>query len=629
MCGITGLVDWTGQLNSQPAVLAAMTATMSCRGPDDSGLWSSTYVALGHRRLAIIDIEGGRQPMAASDLSPDVVLVYSGEVYNFVELRAELQARGHCFHTRSDTEVVLRSYLEWGPGCVSKFIGMFAFALWDERATELLLARDRLGIKPLYYQQHASGLVFGSEPKALLASTAIEPELDDDGLRDLFGFWPFTPPGSAIYRGMRELLPGHILRAGPGYMRLERYWQLEIREHNDDLSTTATTVRDLLDEAVAGQLTADVPMCALLSGGLDSSALTALAAKRLARRQETLTTFSMDPGSASYFQPTFDQPSPDARFARLMAEHAGTLHSEIEVMTSDLLSSYPAVVRARDLPTMGDMDASLYLLFAALREHCTVALSGESADEIFGGYAWFALEAHRASGTFPWMPAGGRVNSLLAPDLRERLQLADYVRDRYSDALRQIPVLAGEDPVDRRMREVYHLHLTHFLAAMLDRKDRMSMAVGLEVRVPFCDHRLVEYVWNVPWQLKEAGGMEKGLLRRAVADLLPGEIARRQKSGYPAMQDPAYAKEVRRRLRESLGDPGSRVAPLLDASRVRWLTDQEEVAPELQTMANTAISFFLSVETWLRTYRVVIRLCVEFDFDAPAAYCQRIANSGH
>jgi asparagine synthase (glutamine-hydrolysing) len=349
-------------------------------------------------------------------------------------------------------------------------------------------------------------------------------------------------------------------------------------------------------------------MCALLSGGLDSSALTALAARRLARTQEKLSTFSMDPGSAAYFQPTFDQPSRDAQFARLMASHSGTLHAEVEVKTADLLSSEPAIVRARDLPTMGDMDTSLYLLFAALREHCTVALSGESADEIFGGYPWFALEAHRPSGTFPWMPAGGRVNSLLAPEVRERLRLEDYVRDRYSDALHQIPVLAGEDPVDRRMREVYHLHLTHCLAAMLDRKDRMSMAVGLEVRVPFCDHRLVEYVWNVPWQLKQTGGMEKGLLRRAVADLLPEEIAGRQKSGFPSMQDPAYARAVRHRLRDSVGDPGSPLAPLLDASRVRWLTDQEEVPPALQAMANTAISFLLSVETWLRTYRVAIRL---------------------
>ena len=618
MCGIAGVVDWTGRLTDEQAILSAMTATKRCRGPDDSGLWSSRHAALGHRRLAVIDIEGGAQPMIASKTCmapgegfqdqepPPVVLVYSGEVYNFGQLRTELRAYGHSFRTRSDTEVVLRSYLEWGSGCVTRFNGMFAFAIWDAGSEALLLARDRLGIKPLYYQLHPSGLVFGSEPKALLASGVAKAEVNADGLRDLFGLWPFKPPGSAIYRGMRELLPGHILRVRREGVRLERYWRLEIRPHTDDLDTTAATVRDLLDEAVAGQLAADVPLCALLSGGLDSSAVTALAVRRMGHPQGKLTTFAVDlDGSGTSFQPTVDQPSRDAPFARLMAGHVGTMHTEIAVDTPDLLTAEVTAVRARDLPTMGDLDSSLHLLFAALREHTTVALSGESADEIFGGYPWFALEAHRPSDTFPWLRAGRSVGPFLAPDLRERLRLQDYVRDRYADAVHEIPVLAGEDPVDRRVRQVCHLHLTHFLGALLDRKDRMSMAVGLEVRVPYCDHRLVQYVWNVPWRIKRAGGMEKGLLRCAVADLLPGEIRTRTKSRFPSVHDPAYAGAIRRRLRESLADPTSPLAPLLHTANVRCLTEQEFPAP-MRPMANTAIAFLLSVGTWLREYKITI-----------------------
>jgi asparagine synthase (glutamine-hydrolysing) len=616
MCGIAGWVDYSRDLTLERDTLQRMTKTMARRGPDDEGEWLAPHAALGHRRLAIIDLEGGRQPMIANENgAAAAVLIYTGEVYNFRELRAELEGCGHAFATHSDTEVVLRAYLEWGESFPERLNGMYAFALWDVRAQELLLVRDRLGIKPLYYQPTAAGVLFGSEPKAILANPEAPPVVDEEGLRELFAF--VKRPGHAVYRGMREVRPGHVLRVRREGITERRYWALEARPHTDDLPTTIRTVRELLEDIVARQLISDVPLCTLLSGGLDSSVVTALAQKALkAQGAGPVRSFSVDfVGQTTRWKPDEMRSTPDAPYVAEVAAHVGSEHVDIVLSAAELANPEvrTTVLQARDIPYgLGDLDGSLYLLFRAIREHSTVALSGESADEVFGGYLWFHDPAAVAADTFPWIAmrakwAGAFSNpTLLDRALQDRLDLPSYVAECYREAIAEVPRLPGESGHEQRMREICYLHLTRFLPLLLDRKDRMSMAVGLEVRVPFCDHRLVQYVFNTPWSMKTFDGYEKSLLRAAALDLLPRSVLERRKSPYPSTQDPAYDQALRDQLARLVAAGTSPALPLLDVDRARDLAAGESGSSDPTSRA--AIEQALMLDAWLSRYPVKLEL---------------------
>lgn len=608
MCGIVGWLDFSRDLTGERAVIEAMTETMRNRGPDGSGTWTGPHAALGQRRLAVIDIEGGQQPLVAEvgPLRQPVVLVHSGEIYNFRELRERLAGLGHRFTSRCDTEVVLRAYLEWGAACVDHLDGMFAFALWDGPRGELLLARDRLGIKPLYYAPLPDGVLFASEPKGVIANPLFRPVVDEQSLPILFN--PrLALPGETPLHGLNEVKPGHVVRVDRSGCHEYPYWRLASREHADDLPTTVDTVRGLLEEAVAQHMVADVPRAVLLSGGLDSSAMAALAARGLDRAGDgTLDTFSVQfTGDEQNFVPTALRPELDTPYAELAAKHIGTNHTGVVLDPSEVAGVGTLPLRARDLPTLGQFDASTYLLFAAIREHCTVALSGEAADEVFGGYPWFHNPAVVQRDTFPWLGDAPRLARCLAPDVRARIKPGENERDRYATLLAQVPRLPGETGLEARMREVLFLSLQGPLAYLLDCADRMSMAVGLEVRVPFCDRRLIEYVWNVPWAMKSADGREKSLLRMAMADLLPQEILTRPKSGYPAMRDPGHDAEVRRAARALPADRTSPLHGLLDAERVDALLDGSDSS---MTHVNTShlVLPLVEVDTWMREYRLSV-----------------------
>ena len=611
MCGITGWVSYRRDLTGERPALDAMVATMECRGPDASGVWADRHAALGHRRLSVIDLDGGAQPMRADTPDGPVVITYSGEAYNFPELRGELRSRGHAFRTESDTEVVLHGYLEWGDAVAERLNGMYAFAVWDARTEELVLVRDRMGIKPFYVFPTADGVLFGSEPKAILANPLAEPVVDLDGLREMFTF--VKNPGHAVWHGMREVEPGTVVTVHRGGVRERRYWDLAAREHTDDVPTTVATVRALLDDIVRRQLVADVPRCVLLSGGLDSSGITALAGRQLGVHGETVRSFAVDfTGQAENFVPDDLRATPDAPYVHDVARHVGTDHRDI-VLDPGMLAD-PEIrrrtVAARDLPLgLGDMDNSLYLLFQAIRGHSTVALSGESADEVFGGYKWFHDPAAVRAPTFPWLAA--RPGSLhdgpgvLTDELAAALDLPGYAADSYATALAAVPHLDGQAGTERRMREICHLHLTRFVRALLDRKDRMSMAVGLEVRVPFCDHRLVEYVYNTPWAMKTFDGREKSLLRAATADVLPRSVVERVKSPYPSTQDSRYVAALQDQVRALLGSPHA-VFDLVDHGRVAAMTRAE---PERITPAERAgLERALDLATWLDQRHPVLKL---------------------
>jgi len=617
MCGIAGWVDFEHETGAERAVLERMTETMACRGPDAEGLWLDDHVGLGHRRLAIIDLAGGRQPMSAEVPSgadgarAAVVLTYSGEVYNFKELRAELAARGQRFSTDSDTEVVLRAYVEWGAGFVERLNGMYAFALWDGRRQALLLVRDRMGIKPLYYHPTPGGLLFGSEPKAIFAHPEAAAVVDREGFCELVAF--VKTPGKTVYRGLREVRPGEVVEVTPEGTTTRRYWQLEARDHTDDVDTTVGNVRDLLEDIVARQLISDVPLCTLLSGGLDSSAVTALAARALAGKGAgPVRSFAVDfVGYAEHFRPDPVRDTPDRPFVHELAAHVGADHRDIMLATADLMDPdvRRAVLRAADMPNnWGDGYTSLYLLFRAIRGHSTVALSGESADEVFGGYRWFHDPESVNAGTFPWLTGPHRSDghTLLRPDLLRRLDVDGYRHDAYRAALAEVPHLDGVSPRERRMREVCYLHLTRFVQVLLDRKDRMSMASGLEVRVPFCDHRLVQYVFNTPWAMKTFDGREKSLLRAATVDVLPASIAQRRKSPYPATQDPTYEEALHEEVAKLLANDAP-VMSLLDREATRTAVNRPVDAVSTDA-SRRQLEFALGLAGWLDADDVALDL---------------------
>ncbi|MFF4688011.1 asparagine synthase (glutamine-hydrolyzing) [Streptomyces sp. NPDC001307] len=606
MCGITGWVSFDRDLTAEATTLHAMTETMACRGPDDRGTWAEGPAALGHRRLAIIDLPGGRQPMSVATPEGTVAMVYSGEAYNFTELRRELEGRGHRFTTDSDTEVVLHGYLEWGDAVAERLNGMYAFAVWDGRHDKLVMIRDRMGIKPFYYHPTSDGVLFGSEPKAILANPLARRRVTLDGLRELFVM--VKTPGHAIWDGMHEVQPGTIVTVDRTGLSTRVYWQLKTRPHTDDRDTTIATVRSLLDDIVRRQLVADVPRCTLLSGGLDSSAMTAIAARQLARQGEKVRSFAVDfVGQADNFVADELRGTPDTPFVHDVARLADTDHQDIVLDAQSLAD--PAVreqvIRARDLPAgFGDMDTSLLLLFRAIREKSTVALSGESADEVFGGYLQFFDEEARRADTFPWLTTMGRHfgddADVLRADLTKSLDLESYVADGYRAAVAGIERLDGESDFEYRMRRMSHLHLTRFVRALLDRKDRMSMAVGLEVRVPFCDHRLVEYVYNAPWALKSFDGREKSLLREAAADVLPRSVYERVKSPYPSTQDPRYARALQEQAKELLSRPSHQVFELVDRDRLRRAAERE--APVSTQAARRGLERALDLARWLEVY---------------------------
>ncbi|MEU1885882.1 asparagine synthase (glutamine-hydrolyzing) [Micromonospora rifamycinica] len=604
MCGIVGWVDFTRDLGEDVELIREMTGTMRRRGPDDHGVWVDRHVALGHRRLAIIDLVGGRQPMVAPDAA--TVLSYSGEVYNFRELRAELQGRGHVFVERSDTEVVLHAYREWGPACAERLVGMFAFAVWDAPKRKLVLVRDRLGIKPLFYAPLPHGVLFASEPKAIFANPAFRPVVDEALLPVLLNR-RLALPGQTPLRGLHEVKPGHVVTVDHAGVRQECYWRLTTDPHTADLPTTVGDVRDLLHEVVHQQLVADVPIATLLSGGLDSTATTAIAARAFAARGEgRLATFSVDfPEDEASFRPTVLRPERDAPYARIASERIGTDHTVVALSAAAVADARPSAMRAMDRPISGQFDASMYLLFAGVRDRtdARVLLSGEAADEVFGGYPWFHDPATLGADTFPWLGDAPRLWRCLAPDVVRRIRPDELERDHYRRLRAAVPRLPGEDPAQARVREALFLSLQGPLSVLLERKDRLSMASGLEVRVPFCDHRLVQYVWNTPWSMKTADGREKSLLRMAVADLVPEEVLLRRKSAYPAMHDPGYDAQVLGAVNKLVVDETSPLYGYLDPERVRALI---ESGNRTMTHVNAAhlVLPLLEIDTWMRAYGI-------------------------
>lgn len=608
MCGIAGQIEYDQDLRTQAETMGQMQAVLRRRGPDQEGLFLTEHAALAHTRLCIIDAERGRQPMTVRQGARRCTLVYNGELYNTEELRRELRQAGWDFAGRSDTEVLLKSYMEWGEACVNRFNGIFAFAVWDSDAEILFLARDQMGVKPLFFSlPPKGGLVFASELKALLQHPDVPAELDDTGVSELILIGPGRTPGCGVFRNVRELLPGQCgTFSRQDGLRLRKYWSLQARPHTEDTADTVAHVRFLVEDAVRRQLVSDVPVGAFLSGGLDSSILSAVAAAALREQGAPLQTFSVDyRDNDLYFTSNRFQPSGDNPYITRMVEFLGSRHTGIVLEQPQVADALFDAAEARDLPGMADVDASLLLFCRQVREHVTVALSGECADEIFGGYPWFRDPNLRLEDGFPWAQSTTWRASFLAPEYAARLDASEIIRRRYRATLQQTDCLDTDTPAQRRSRQLMRLNMDWFMQTLLDRKDRMSMWSALEVRVPFCDWRIAEYLYNVPAALRDLGGQEKGLLRAAMGNLLPPEVACRKKSPYPKTVHPAYLRLVSQRLRRLLDEGTSPLFAFVRREALEALLTHDDPQPwygQLMTAPQT-IAYFLQLDHWLRFYR--------------------------
>lgn len=608
MCGIGGFVDFERDARRGGPILHGMKRTLTPRGPDAEGTYFDEDTALIHRRLIVIDPEGGKQPMCSPDRN--TILIYNGELYNTPELRRELMSRGHEFVGHSDTEVLLHAYLEWKTDAFARLNGIFAFAIWEKRERRLTLCRDRLGVKPLFFAPIRNGLTFGSTIDTVLCHPEIEPALDEDGLRTLLLLGPAHPPESGVFRQIFSLMPGHFAILTPEAFTDHTYWKLEAHEHEDDLPTTIEHTHTLICDAARRQLVSDVPLACFLSGGLDSSILSMLAAKDYAARSETLHTWSVDyRDNDKYFTKSIFQPNSDDSYIDQMVDFLGTHHHRVVLEPEALCAALLPATDARALPGMADVDSSLLLFCAAVkRGGTTVCLSGECADELFGGYPWYHREEILFEDTFPWSRSVGLRLGLLTPDAVRNGE--EFVRQHYRDTCDRAPKLSSDDKKAARMREMFVLNLDWFMATLLDRKDRMSMYSGLEVRVPFCDHRIVEYAYNMPWDFKSLEGREKGIVRRAFVDELPKEIVYRKKSPYPKTFHPVYTRLCADYVRRIFEDNTSVTASLFDRNAVQKLMQRPESLTEPwfgQLMRTPQIfAYIIQLDRWFRHYHVKI-----------------------
>lgn len=613
MCGITGWVDWENNQFDIKAVIEEMTATLTPRGPDAKGLWLSDNCVLGHRRLAVMDVENGAQPMIRYKHEQPFVIVYNGELYNANELRDQLIHKGWSFTTTCDTEVLLVAYLHFGKQCLDYFNGIYAFAIWDVEKQHLFAARDRLGVKPFFYSKHKNKFIFASELKSLLAHPEIEATISSDGLAQLFMQAPARTPGHGIFTQISELKPGHFLEYSSSQFTIQPYWQLKSYKHEQSFDETVESIRELLLDTVKRQMISDVPIGTLLSGGLDSSALTALAVKYGNFSDAfAMSTFSVDYiDNDKYFQAHHFQPNQDRPYIEIMRTLLNTEHLYEVLSTEQLVEALKPAMLARDLPGMADIDASLLLFSHKIKQHVTVAISGEGADEIFGGYPWFHQTPHQLQ-QFPWANAVDFRKSFLSDELIDLIKPDEFVKSNFEQAQAEVPLLDTDDPTNRYIRELTYLNITRFMPTLLDRKDRMTMAAGLEVRVPFCDHRLVEYVFNVPWEMKIKGEREKGILRKSLEGILPHDVLYRKKSPYPKTHNPFYLKAVTALVEEIIDNPQSPILPFIKADTIRSFM-QSSQAGGLQPWFGQLMSgpqlfaYLFQLNEWFKHYKVTVQ----------------------
>jgi len=592
-------------------ILKQMNQTLSHRGEDNFGAWLENHVGFSHARFSIRNIAGDNQPMLRNTDIKKYSIIYDGEIYNTNELISDLQSAGYIFETTSDTEVILYAYMHYGTEFVNKLNGIFSFVIWDGQKEALLLYRDRIGCKPLFYSLTNDTLIFASEPKAMFCHPFITPQINADSLREVLGLGPAHTPGNGIFCGLKEVLPGHYMVYSKDGLHDYLYWDLTATPHTDSYAVTRDTVSFLVEDAIKRQVISDTPICSFLSGGIDSSIVTAIASNQLKEQRNILSTFSFDfTENDKYFQSNAFQPERDLPYVNIMLEHYATNHTYLECQQTTLFDTLYKAVDARDVPGMTDVDASLLYFCSLVAKQSKVALTGECADEIFGGYPWLYRPELMNRDGFPWSADTGVRTTFLDEELCQTLQLQEYSYARYTDTLKNVPTLDGETPEEIRRRQIGYLNIKWFMQTLLDRMDRTAMYSGLSARVPFADHRIMEYVFNVPWEMKYQNGVEKALLRDACGSLLPPELLHRKKSPYPKTYHPAYEKLLVEELTRIIHNPNAPIAPLIDKEKaITFMASHKELGKPWygQLMAGPQLmAYFIQINYWMEKYHLSI-----------------------
>ena len=610
MCGINGFINFKYDKKQASQILTAMNQTLAHRGNDDSGTFAHGNAYLGQQRLSIIDLNKGHQPMSYTYHGKTYTIVYNGELYNADEIRDRLKRQHVRLRTTCDTEIVLKMFALVGAKALQHFNGIFAFAIYETPGNRLFLARDQIGVKPLFYSLQNGALAFSSEIKALFCHPSIQPRVNTDGLRELFGIGPARTPGKTVYTNINEIKPGAYAWWQAGQLTTKTYFKLKSQSHQQSAAETIQTLKTMLPKIVKNQLASDVRVGFMLSGGLDSSAVTALAA----RTGQTYRTFSVDyVGNEDNFQPTDFSPSRDNYYIDLIAKRYQTQHRYQVLKSADLCTTLREALIARDYPAIADIDSSLLLFCRAIKNDVTVCLSGEFADEIFCGYPWFYRTDTQNATTFPWAIDLSMREQTIARNLRAHLNIQDFVNRTYQAAVAEVPLSPTDTPADRQMKIYSYLTIRWFGLNLLERADRMAMRCGLEVRVPFTDVNLVQYAYNIPWTMKNYGGQEKGILRAALADVLPNEVLTRKKCPYPKTVDPVYTALIEAHVRELLDNQDHPVWRIVDHAYVAEILNQndpKQTRPWFGQLMQRPqyLAFIYQIAMWLTEYHVILDL---------------------
>lgn len=617
MCGISGIYCRNGGMERKrekyKKVLEEMNHAQKHRGPDDEGIYIGDSCGLAHVRLSILDLGHGKQPLMYQTEKETFVISYNGEIYNMHELRNELIQQGMIFETTCDTEVILKGFAKWGIEVAKRLNGIFAFAIYEEKRKRMTLCRDRLGVKPLFYAVKGDEVLFASEIKAMLSYKKDLATIDRQGLCELLALGPAHTSGKTVYKGVTEVKPGTFCQIDEHGLREEVYWQLESRVHEDSKEQTIEKTSFLIQDAIRMQMLSDIPVCTFLSGGLDSSIVTSVASECMKKQGMNLATFSFEfEGNDEYFAANSFQPTQDAPYAMEMAEYLGTNHTILTCGNDNLFIHLYDAMKARDYPCMADVESSLIYFCGEVSKRYKVTLTGECADEIFGGYPWFYRQDMFERHAFPWSYDMDARTALLKEDLIQELKLEQYSIRAYEETIAQTPRLVGETGEEARRRELSYLNLRWFMATLLERMDRTSMYHGLEARVPFADHRIVEYLYNVPWKLKYMGNTEKGLLREAAKGLLPDRVLFRKKSPYPKTYNPTYERLLKEAFSEILKKDDEPVRKLIDIQKAKKYleTPMSYAKPWYgQLMAGPQmLAYYLQINMWMKEYDVKLEM---------------------
>lgn len=612
MCGFAGFAGFKENLWEERYLWGnlgkRMANRISHRGPDDKGTNVSQNCVLSHVRLSVMDPLFGKQPMSHNVGEYKYTIAYNGEIYNANELKHELMNIGYSFETKCDTEVLLKAYIAYGENCLEKLNGIFAFVVDDPKEKRLFMCRDRFGVKPFFYSISGDRIIFASEIKALFEYPGIRAIIDKKGLRELFAIGPAKKPGSGLFKDIFELKPAHFAIFNKDGYKEKQYYSLEAHEMEESYEQATQNVAELLNDIATRQMVSDVPICTFLSGGLDSSVITALASKTLKKDFKTLQTYSFDfVGNNEYFNPTKYEPSADEPWARMVSEIVGTEHSSLICDNDSLYKALFDAVIAKDMPGMADVDSSLLYFCKLVKEKHDVVLCGECADEVFGGYPWFTNKNHDG---FPWSSDMDFRNSFVKKDLRELLDIKNYSANLYEESVAQAPLIGNENEEEKHWRTMTYLNIKWFMQTLLDRKDRCSMYSGLEVRVPYADHRLVEYLYNCPADYKCRNGVQKSILRDAANGLLPQEILYRKKKPYPKTHNPKYEEMLKSKLKLVLKDSSQPIHQIISSETAKALLKEkfDYGKPWFgQLMAGPQLlAYLLQMNYWLIRYNVYL-----------------------